>query len=279
MSASAALRGEMLSVNGTRLFTETAGRGPPLLMIPGLGAGNWLWQRATGPLSRHFRLVMPELRGSGRSEKPDERYTIAGFAKDVIAIADHLEIERFHLLGVSMGGFVAQRIAAGWPDRVDRLVLVATAPGGQRQVGPTGDVLTRTIRPRGRTRRERLEDAYQLAFTDEFRASHPDLLERITAWRMEHAQPEFAYYRQLLAGNAYDAAADDARIRAPTLICGGAEDAVVPPENAERLAEAIDDATVVTFAGRHMFFLEHPRQFVRAVIEFLAVDSSSERGR
>jgi len=261
--------GRHVDLGDVRLWVEEQGDGPPLLLVPGLGAGAWLWAAWRDALAEDFRLVMPELRGSGRSDKPDARYTVAGFAEDLVGVLDVLGIDRAHVLGVSMGGYVAQVLAATRPERVDRLVLAATAVGGQNQIGPTGDVLARTIRPRGRSRRERLEDTYALGFSDAFRAAHPDRLDAITAWRLAHPQPEPAYYRQLLAGNAYDGAEVTPRVAAPTLVCVGEDDPIVPPENGDALAALLPDARVERFPGRHLFVIEAADAFRAAVAAFL----------
>jgi pimeloyl-ACP methyl ester carboxylesterase len=258
-----------VSIGECRLCFERQGHGEPLLLIPGLGAGTWLWAKNQAHWSKHFDLVMPELRGSGRSDKPDQRYAIAQFATDMNALLDHLRLDKAHLLGASLGGFVAQYLAAQWPERVHKLVLVATSLGGQCQIEPKGEILSRIIRPRGKSRRERLEDAYALNFTAEFMARHPEELERITAWRMANAQPEHIYYRQLLAGNAYGGTAWASKITAPTLICTGKEDEMVVPENADILQKAIPHAQTVIFEGKHMFFFEYYRKFNQVVVDFL----------
>jgi pimeloyl-ACP methyl ester carboxylesterase len=258
-----------VAVDGIRLYVERYGKGTPLLLIPGLGAGNWLWSKNRHDLSQHFELIMPELRGSGRSDKPDQHYSIALFAADLQALLDQFDIYKTNILGASMGGFVAQYFAATWPERVARLVLASTSLGGQRQIGPDGEILSRLIRPRGKTKQERLEDAYALNFTREFMERHPEELERITNWRLQYPQPEHIYYRQLLAGNAYDGAALAARIAAPTLICAAKDDPMVPVENAQRLQEKIPQAKVIAFEGRHIFFFEQCRKFNQVVIEFL----------
>ncbi|MDZ7360309.1 MAG: alpha/beta hydrolase [candidate division KSB1 bacterium] len=258
-----------MSVDGVRLFVERHGRGEPVLMIPGLGAGNWLWAKNIHALAKHFSLIMPELRGSGRSDKPDQLYKVALFAADVKAVLDQLDIGQAHVLGASLGGFVAQYFAATWPERVNKLVLVSTSLGGQSQLGPDGDILSRIIRPRGKTSRERLENAYAFHFTEEFRQQHPEELERITAWRTQHPQPEHIYYRQLLAGNAYDGEKLAEKIIAPTLICAGQDDPLVPPQNAHALQKKIPQARLAFFAGRHIFFFEQSRKFNQTVIEFL----------
>jgi pimeloyl-ACP methyl ester carboxylesterase len=265
---------EYVTLNGIRLCVERAGSGTPLVLIPGLGAGNWLWHGSADRLARHFSLVMPELRGSARSDKPDESYTIEQFAQDVLGVLDHYDIEHTHVLGASMGGFVAQCLAARAPARVRRLVLVATSLGGQRQIGPPGETLARTIRPRGRTRRERFEDGYDLGFTPRYRESNGDRLQQISDWRLAYPQPEWAYYRQVLAGWAYDGVALAESIVAPTLICAATADPVVPIANAHALRAQLRDARVAEFAGRHLFFLEHPTKFCQTVGDFLRANGA-----
>ncbi len=258
-----------LPINGIQLYVEQRGHGEPLLLIPGLGAGTWLWRHHVERLSRHFRLIMPELRGSGRTDKPDQPYSIKLFAQDMLALLEALNIRRTFVLGASLGGFVAQQLAGGWPERVRKLVLVATSLGGQCQIGPSGEILSRLIRPHGRTRVERLQDAYPLSFSADYLTRHADELERITQWRLAHPQPEFAYYRQLLAGNAYHGERCAQKISAPTLLCFGRDDEIVPLANAARLLEHIPHAQLVTFEGRHLFFYEHSRRFNQVVVDFL----------
>jgi len=258
-----------IAVDDIRLHVERHGNGVPLLMIPGLGAGNWLWSKNIHHLSKHFTLIMPELRGSGRSDKPDQIYKIALFAADLKSILDQLDIQQVHLLGASLGGFVAQYFVAQWPERVNKLILVSTSLGGQCQIGPDGDILSRVIRPRGKTSRERLENAYTLNFTDDFMQRHPEELERITEWRTQYPQPEHIYYRQLLAGNAYDGAKLAEKISAPVLICAGRDDPLVPVPNAQALQKKMPQARLALFEGRHLFFFEQSRKFNQAVIEFL----------
>jgi 3-oxoadipate enol-lactonase len=257
--------------DGTRLWVERQGAGPPLVLVPGLGAGSWLWEGWTGGLASAFELIMPELRGSGRSDCPDARYSVRLFAEDLRAVLDHFGIDSCHLLGASLGGFVAQHFAAHWPGRVQRLVLLGTALGGDAQIGPPGDVLARLIRPHGRSRRERLEDAYELGFTTEFRARRPDVLEQITAWRLARPQPESAYYRQLLAGHAWDGSPLVGRIRAPTLVCASESDPVVPLADARALCAALPEGTLLVFPGRHLFFIEN-EAVCRAVAGFLQAE-------
>lgn len=271
---------DFIEVDGIHIYFERVGHGNPLLMIPGLGAGTWLWSKSMHALSKHFELIMPELRGSGRSDKPDHRYSVALFANDLKILLDYLEITRIHVLGASMGGFVAQHFAATWIEQVMSLVLVSTSLGGENQIGPSGDVLSRTIRPHGRTRRERLEDAYTLNFTQEYMSKHRNALNLITEWRVQNPQPEFAYYRQLLAGNAFDGSKLARKITAPTLICAGKEDPLVPMEDVHMLKNMIPHAELKIFEGKHLFFYEQNGSFNKAIMDFLGnVKTSGEQSK
>lgn len=266
-----------IQLDDIELFCERQGEGPPLLLLPGLGSGTWVWQPIRDALAENFELIMPELRGSGRSSQPDMPYSIALFARDMRNLLNHLALPRVYLLGLSMGGFVALHLAAKEPSRVASLVLVSTSLGGQCQIGPDGRILSRIIRPRGRNRTERIEDAYQLNFSRDFLREHREQIEAITRWRLTYPQQEFAYYRQLLAGNAYDGTADALCIRVRTLICAGSDDPLVPPENAEALRRVIPRANVRLFPGKHLFFFERPRAFAELLTDFLLRRKQQQR--
>ncbi|MFQ6113189.1 MAG: alpha/beta fold hydrolase [bacterium] len=258
-----------ISVDGIHIYVERQGKGARLLMIPGLAAGTWLWTKNVDELSLHFELIMPELRGSGRSDKPDHRYSIACFASDLKSLLEQFDIYKVNILGASLGGFVAQYFAANWPELVNSLVLIGTSLGGENQIGPDGDVLCRTIRPHGRTKHERLESVYSFNFTKEYINKYPEELGNITNWRIQYPQPEFAYYRQLLAGYAYNGLNLVEKIAAPTLICAGKQDPLVPDENAHLLHRKIPHSKLLLFEGKHMFFFEKSRQFNQAIIDFI----------
>jgi pimeloyl-ACP methyl ester carboxylesterase len=110
-------------VNGASIYYECEGGGPPLLMIHGLGSSgdDWAFQREE--FARHFTLILPDLRGSGRSAKPPGPYSIVQFAADLWGLLDALGIESTHLLGFSLGGAVAQEMALLQSARVRKLVL------------------------------------------------------------------------------------------------------------------------------------------------------------
>jgi pimeloyl-ACP methyl ester carboxylesterase len=263
------ITGEFFEINGIKIYSEFIGEGEPLLMIPGLGAGNWLWKKNYRSLSKNYRLIMPEIRGSGRTDKPDEKYSIKMFAEDINNLLEKLSISKTHVLGASMGGFIGQYFASHWPDKTVSLILTCTTLGGQDQIGPSGDAFLCLVKPQGKTRKDRLEYSYSFSFSDEFKQNHRDELEYITSWRIENPQPEYAYYRQFFAGNNFEGKKYAKRIIAPTLICSGRDDKLVEIENAYELEKYIENSKVEVFEGKHLFFYEHYNLFNRTVLDFL----------
>lgn len=116
-------------VNGQSLYHEVHGKGEPLLCVMGLGADALGLALQVPEWSKHFRTVVFDNRDVGRSSYADGDYEMADMARDTLRLADHLGIDAFHLVGVSMGGAVAQELALGWPDRVRTLTLCVTWGG------------------------------------------------------------------------------------------------------------------------------------------------------
>src|SRR5262245_50187981 len=110
--------------NGQDLYCETHGDGPPLVLVMGIGYDSGLWHLAQVPaLAKKFRVITFDNRDVGRSSKATKPYAIADMADDVAGLLDGLDVKRAHVLGLSMGGLIAQQFALRHPSRIDRLVL------------------------------------------------------------------------------------------------------------------------------------------------------------
>ncbi|MCP4931717.1 MAG: alpha/beta hydrolase [Candidatus Marinimicrobia bacterium] len=258
-----------LNINGAQIYVEQCGSGEPLLMVPGVGAGSWLWNSMAPDLSKNYELIMPHLRGSGRSEKPDHSYSVPQMAEDMTAIVDQMGYEKFHILGVSLGGYIAQQFAIRWPKKVASLALIATSSGGSDSIGPDGNTLSQSIRLRGKTRKERLEEIYQLNFTEDFIQNNGEELDKITNWRIQYPQPEFAYYRQILAGYGYIQNGTLDAVSVPTFIAGGKDDKMIPLDDVKMLHQKINQSILKIYEGKHLFFFEDREQFNQDVISFI----------
>jgi pimeloyl-ACP methyl ester carboxylesterase len=265
-------------VNGIDLYYEIHGDGPNLALIEGLGYHSWMWYRQLPAFSQHFRTLVYDNRGVGLSDKPPGPYSHRENAADLAGLLDHLGWERTHVLGVSMGGFIAQEFALAYSDRLDRLVLVATAFGGPNMVPLSPEAVRAltpdpTLSPEGKIRR-----AMPLAFAaPAWVQVHPDEFEQIVAWRLEQPQPPEAGLAQAMAGFTFDVESRLGEIEAPTLLIAGTEDHVVPPANARLLAAALPHARLEIIPGAgHLVQIEEAERFNRDVIAFLEGAATGE---
>jgi pimeloyl-ACP methyl ester carboxylesterase len=236
-----------------------------LLLIQGLGYGRWSWAPIVPALAERYRVLWFDNRGIGDSDKPDGPYTAKLMAGDALQVLDEAGIERAHVLGASLGGMIAQEVAAGTPERVDKLVLCCTTPGGAATV-PMPDVTVRlfaeapTLAPEVALRRF-VENALAADASG-------DLIQELYDRRVANPPDPAGWQAQAAAGLTF-AGVDDA-ITAPTLIVTGTEDNLVDPHNSDVLAERIPGAEVqqIDNAG-HLFFWEQPDAVVRIISEFL----------
>ena len=253
-----------------RIAWERHGRGAPLLLIHGLGYARWGWEPVLPGLAAQFDVILFDNRGIGESDPPPGPYTAAEMADDAIQALDEAGVDRAHVVGTSLGGMVAQELALGYPDRVDRLVLACTTPGGpnahpmpQQTVALMAEAAT--LEPAVALRRF-VENALAPATV----AEHPELVDRIMAHRLATAQQPAAWAAQASAGATFDAYDRLGELAAPTLVQHGGEDVVVDPQNADLLVELLPDARIEPFPGTgHLFFWEAPERFVSSVSAFL----------
>ncbi|NWE76305.1 alpha/beta fold hydrolase [Pseudomonas yamanorum] len=113
---------------GCTLHYEEYGHGTPLILIHGLGSSCLDWELQVPVLSKHYWLIVVDVRGHGRSDKPRERYSIAGFTADLVALLEHLQLPPAHVVGLSMGGMIAFQLAVDEPQMLKSLCIVNSAP-------------------------------------------------------------------------------------------------------------------------------------------------------
>jgi len=259
-----------IKVRGAQLYYETHGVGQPLVLIPGFGAGAWMWFKQVPTLSQKFRAIVFDPRGIGRSSKPEQFFSIGTLADDLAALLDALDLERAHILGASFGGFVAQEFALAYPQRTDRLILCCTSFGGARHLAPNERVLRALASTEGLNTPERVRKSLLLSFSPRYLAEQTEEVERMIALRLTHPVSDEVYSGQLHTAMAFDAEARVGQIDAPTLVITGDADRVVPADNSRNLAAAIPRARLTVIAGgSHQFFVERADEFNRAVCDFL----------
>ncbi|MDY6916888.1 MAG: alpha/beta fold hydrolase [Chloroflexota bacterium] len=252
------------------MYYEVHGEGRPLLMIPGLGADLTSWAFQVPEFSRRFRVITFDNRGAGRTDAPDEPYSLETMADDAAGLLDCLGIDRAHVLGLSMGGMIAQELAIKHPARVHALVLATTAAGPYPWAT---HVLRATLRlaEEGASQEALTQLRVSWLFTDRF-FENPDLVQLAvdTMLANPHRQPVYAYARQFAAARQHDARERLGRIAAPTLVLVGRQDILLPVRLSEELAAGIPGAELVVLeGGGHGFLVEVADDFNRAVLEFL----------
>ncbi|TWG12341.1 pimeloyl-ACP methyl ester carboxylesterase [Actinoplanes teichomyceticus] len=247
--------------DGFRLAVQASGRadGPVLLLLPGQANSHTWWTGLRERFEDRFHVVTFDYRGTGDSRGPVADWTTAGFAADAAAVLTAVGGGPAAVYGTSMGGRVAQFLAARHPGLVGRLVLACTSPGGRHARERGSEVRRGLADPDGAAR---LRTLRALFYTDAW-TGHSHLFgdPGMTA------EESRAHLR---ASNRHDAWAELPLIQAPTLVLHGADDRMVPAANAPLLAERIPGARLYLHeGGRHGFFDEFADEIVPVIDEFL----------
>ncbi len=257
-------------INGIQLYYEEHGKGDPVLLIQGLGYPSEMWFLQIPYLSRYFRTITFDNRGVGRSDKPDEEYSIGLMASDAAELLHVLRIEKAHVIGVSMGGYIAQEIALKQPDVVDRLVLLATTYGGPEYMEMTKDLWNEAAAFKNLPPDEMIRKGMALAAAPGFVHKHPDLIESSVRIRLKNLQPLYAFKRQAEAAFLFNNKERAHLIRHPTLILAGSEDRVMPIKLTLVLAKMIPNSTLTIYPDTgHLIFLERAQEINQAILQFL----------
>jgi pimeloyl-ACP methyl ester carboxylesterase len=256
-------------VDGLNMYYEVHGEGKPLLLISGLGNDLNGWALQVPEFAKKYRVIAFDNRGSGRTDAPDLRYSIQMMAEDTIGLMDALSIEKAHVLGVSMGGYIAEELAIGYPRRVGSLILMTTS------VGPYMlkiSVLQNWARQALRDMSPMTFFQIMLPFMFNDRSFEtPGVLEMAVGTIAGHSStPPHILARQMTACVEHDARDRIGQIAAPTLVLAGKGDPFIPFSLSEELAASIPNARLrVLDGGGHGFSSSIADKFNQAVLEFL----------
>ncbi len=271
------------NVGDIELYYEEHGSGDPLLCIMGLAADSAAWMFQVPDFSKQYRTIIFDNRGVGRSSKPAGPYTTAQMASDAVGLLDALGIQQANVLGVSMGGMIAQELALGYPQRVKRLVLACTyaEPDGtvEQQRKSSVAQLGGTIGPDGQIEVDMAKlnpmDFFQqllpLSFNPEFIANDLPKLMQMFMGSLQYGISLEGIMAQVAAVTTHRTTDRLGQIKSPTLVIAGDNDRLVPPENSDVLAKHIPGAKLVKIAGgSHGFNFETPELFNKEILAFLA---------
>lgn len=252
-------------LNEVSIYYEEHGDGEPILLSPPSWWPCDTWHVSVVPeLSRRYRTIIFDCRGTGRSSQPDDGYTISQFGQDCAGLLDYLKISRCHAVGFALGGQIAQALAIERPDLIATLTIagagagVKALDGGPRQARNTDE---EEIRKHGFERfiRGHVEND-RMAFNPKFFREHPEIVKALSdaLWARQTSPERHRHHAE--ARQTWDTLANGARVKVPTLIlCGEADDVdrggSTPVGTARRLAEVVPGGELALIPGvKHMTF-------------------------
>jgi pimeloyl-ACP methyl ester carboxylesterase len=269
-------------VGDVELYYEEHGSGDPLLLVMGLAADSQAWMFQVPDLAARYRTIVFDNRGVGRSSKPPGPYTTAAMADDAVGLLDVLGVRRAHVLGVSMGGMIAQQIALRHPDRVRSLVLACTYAEPDAEIAEIRAALASQLGGSVDAAGGLQIDAAALdpmMFFQQLlpRVFNPDYLQRelptliqIFSGALQWGFQMDAILGQVQATIDHNCTARLREIGAPTMVITGDSDMLIPPRSSDALAKGIPGAKLVRVTGgSHAFNFETPDVFNAHVLEFL----------
>ena len=258
------------------IYYEIHGDGFPLVMIIGLGSNLVWWdEKLLEVVSSKYKTVIFDNRGSGRTDKPDMNYSMRMFADDAIGLMDELNIERAYMLGISMGGMIAQELALHYPERVEKLVLCATNSGLSLKIRILAKIalgIAKLIyKRRLKTPERALEFVFSGVFTPEFIKENPDYIRERKEKLLAHVSPFEDYFRQAKAILKFNTRKRLKNIETPTLILHGKKDSLVSYKRGLELAGLIPNSRLFSFENSgHAVFTHEPEKVIKTILDFLS---------
>jgi 3-oxoadipate enol-lactonase len=237
---------------------------PALVLSNSLGTNFSIWDAQVPELETHFRLLRYDMRGHGQSSVPMPPYSVPELAADVLALADFLGIDRFHLCGLSIGGMIGMSIALQSPARLKKLILCSTAA----KIGTFESWNTRIEMVRTQGMKEIARATPPRWFTPNFQNSSPQVIAAVVR-SIESLHPD-GYIGGCCAVRDFDAHTTVSSIHVPVLVISGTHDPAAPPCDGHFLADHISGARYAELNASHISIMEDPQRFTNEVLNFLS---------
>jgi 3-oxoadipate enol-lactonase len=257
------------------LSYDRAGSGPPLLLIMGMSGTKHHWgDPLLEELRRDFDTIVYDHRDAGDSTKTGEPFTIADLAQDAAGLLRALEVDSAHVMGISMGGMVAQELALAHPERIRSLTLGCTYSGGEGSSLTSESVMRRLAEAMSSGDRERaIRTAWEVNVSASF-AADEDAYATFLEDGLRYAVPVPVIMEQMRAITGHDTSARLPELRAPTLVVHGTLDEMLPVQNGHMIAGLIPGSRLEILDGvGHLFFWEEPQRSAELVREHAAVNA------
>ncbi len=263
----------MVLINGRRIaYNEVSPPHPKgtMLLLAGSDSNRLTWYKQLDVFGRSFRTIAMDYRDTGDSDTVSEPYTIADLADDAALVLSALGVQRAHVVGVSLGGYVGLQMALRQPVQVEKLVLVSTSatyiPPGPEMIAQMRSLEQDQHLEVG----ERMQRILALVTAPGYFANHPKDWDRIAQWARYRPQSQEATVRQMQATLTYDMSGQLDHIQVPTLVVHGELDPRVAFENGRSLAEHIPGARFIQYPNTgHLVIIERAEEFNRDVLAFL----------
>jgi 3-oxoadipate enol-lactonase len=262
--------------SGARIYWHALGKGEPLVLIMGLGCSSSMWFRLTPRLAKRNRVIMLDNRGVGRTEAPYFLvHQVTTMARDVVAVLEAAGESSAHIMGLSMGGMIAQQLAIDHPQTVRSMILAATNCGGSRAI-LAEEKVWRLLFSKGELAPEEALRAMQ-PYT--YAANTPrSLIEEDILVRLANYPTLRGYQAQLYGLMGWTSYTGLSEVRARTLVLHGEEDQLIPPQNGRLLADRIPDAKLIEIENAsHWLHTDQLDRIVAAVQAFIAPGQNTAR--
>jgi pimeloyl-ACP methyl ester carboxylesterase len=251
-------------INGVNIDYTIKGQGEPLVMIMGMGAGQKGWMFQTEFFKKYFQVITFDNRGAGNSDKPAGPYSTRQMADETIGLMDYLKIDKAHLLGISLGGMIAQELAINYPLRVNRLILGCTfcKKDNSTEFPEWGQAIKSCLKGD-------YDPMFNGLFNKRFnRVIMGSIMKKALKKSGEAGRAGIA--GQYQASNTHDTTARLNLVKSPTLVIGGTADRVMKPDSFKDLSGLISQSRLVMIEdGSHSMFVESRRRFNQEVLNFL----------
>ncbi|MEH7382783.1 alpha/beta hydrolase [Bacillus sp. JJ1533] len=252
----------IINVNGVRINIEDTGEGPPLILLHGLGGSNLYWKSEITQLKEHHRVIAPDSRGQGKSEKVSN-YTLCDHINDTLAIIDKLNIKSCFLLGISAGSYIAQGVAIAAPNRVKKLILVAPKSHGDTSS-------TQLFFEKHRENIKGLNEQEKQKYLYKHIYYNQETISKSPFFAAQEQLPveQFEAANRALIG--FDFRSKLSRITAKTLVVSGRHDILNSSDAGRECATLIPNATFIEMdKSGHGPNVEEPEHFMKIVKNFL----------
>ncbi|MGB5909830.1 MAG: alpha/beta hydrolase [Promethearchaeia archaeon] len=266
-----------IKVDDINIYYEIHGKGIPLIFIMGQGGhvkhfkSSLLFQDFEMFIFKKFKTIIFDNRGIGQTDDGDKQYTIKTLADDVVGLIDALEFGKVNVIGFSMGAMIAQELMINYPEKIEKAIIGSTHCGRPKYIIPSKEIFTgKSPFQEGVSPEEIIKSQIPLVYSKGFIKTHPNSIDAIIQNYLSHPVPLEVYRKQINAVLKFKSHRRLKSIQLHTLILHGKQDLLVPPQNAEILADLIPGAKLKLFENSgHGLVTEQAEAVMNAIIDFM----------